>query len=175
MGAKGGVGSLGTDVQQPFTGPLLEDTAARRAGEGFWWPPASVHAKPAPHRTRGTAWHAGENRSPRAPLPTHLTVGRKRGVGHGRVHHSLLLEEKQALLVLAQVRPGRLQLRGRRGLLRGWLRLGRLRLRRLRLDVGHQGVFVGVGHGGRHSRTQVRTEVAQGLRVAVGEDAVLFV
>lgn len=113
------------------------------------------------------------NGSHRAPRLTYLTVGWKRSVGHGWIHHSFLLHEKHALLVLTQVRPGSLQLWWRRRLLLGRLRLG-LGLRRLLLDVGHQGVFVGVGHGGRHPRIQVRIKVGQGLSVAVGENIVLF-
>lgn len=143
----------------------------RRISGGYQAP---LRANPGAHRTLRTARHTGENGSQHAPLLTYLTVGRKRSIGHGWVHHSFLLYEKHAFLVLAQVRPGSLQLWWRWRLLLGWLRLRRLLLGRL-LDVGHQGGFVGVGHRGRHSRTQVRIKMGQGLSVAIGEKIVLFV
>lgn len=146
----------------------------RRTSGGYQAP---IQAKPDVHRTLGTSRHAREHSSQHALLLTHLTVGRKRSISHGWVHHSFLLNEKHAFLVLAQVCPGSLQLRWRRRrLLLGRLRLLRLRLGRLLLlDVGHQGCFVGVGHRGCHSRTQVRIKMRQRLSVAVGENIVLFV
>lgn len=112
--------------------------------------------------------------APRAPRShTYLTVGRKRGVSHGLAHHSFLFQEEHALLLLTQVRAGSLELRRWRR--RGWL-LWRGRGRRLLLlDVGHQGVFVGVGHRRGHPLTQVCVKMGQRLSVAVRENVVLFV
>lgn len=149
----------------------LKQDIQRRTFGGYQAP---IQAKPGAHRTLGTSQHAGKNGSQHALLLTHLTVGRKRSIGHGWVHHSFLLNEKHAFLVLAQVCSGSLQLRWRWRRLLG--RLRRLRLLRLRLlDVGHQGGFVGVGHRGRHSRTQVRIKMGQRLSVSIGENIVLFV
>lgn len=91
-------------------------------------------------------------------------MGRQGCVRQGLAHHSFLLHEKHAFLVLAQVRPGSLE-----------LLLLLLRLRWLLLDVGHQGAFVGIGHGWCHSLTQVRIEMGQRLSVAIRENVVLFV
>lgn len=98
---------------------------------------------------------------------TYLTVGWQRRVSHGLTHHSFLLDEEHAFLVLTQVCPGGLELRW--GLLRG------LRLWGLLLDVGREGGFVGIGHRGRHPLTQVGIKVGQRLSVAVSQNIVLFV
>lgn len=134
--------------------------------------PSRPSLVPGTHRT---VWHAGKNGSHSVLFLTYLAVGWKRSIGHGRIHHSFLLNEKHAFLVLTQVRSGSLQLWWRL-LLLGRLGLGlRLGLRRLLLNVGHQGVFVRVGHRGCHSRTQVRIKMGQRLSVAISEHIVLFV
>lgn len=98
-----------------------------------------------------------------------LTVGWKCSVSHGLIHHSFLLHEKHAFLVLTQVCSGSLELGWRLLLL--WLLL----LWLLLLDVWHQGVFVGVGHWWCHSLTQVCIKMGQRLSVAISENIVLFV
>lgn len=92
-------------------------------------------------------------------IHAYLTEGRKCCICHGLVHHSFLLHDEHAFLLLAQV-------------CHLSLHLGLLGL--LLLYVWHHGVLAGICHRRGHPLAQLSIEVGQRFGVAIRKHIGLF-